>query len=133
MAFDENPYDYSAQNVAPQQREGIFCPNCGTYITQRDVLKCPQCHFQVQGVFERENYLSDEQKINRTNILIAILSIVLGWTGIQRLMTRKFVTGCIWFVTFGFGTIGWFYDIIVNVVRLITHSDYNWKRSLGIK
>ena len=44
---------------------------------------------------------------------LLILTFVFGWSGIQRFMTGKYITGVIYLLTFGLQGIGWILDIFL--------------------
>lgn len=49
-----------------------------------------------------------------------ILTLLLGWTGIQRFFDRKIGTGILYLCTFGLFGIGWFVDVCIALSRLVS-------------
>ncbi|WP_298733524.1 exonuclease domain-containing protein [uncultured Subdoligranulum sp.] len=49
-----------------------------------------------------------------------ILTLLLGWTGIQRFLDHKIGTGILYLCTFGLFGIGWFVDVCIALFHLVT-------------
>lgn len=65
----------------------------------------------IPGVFSQKNYT-----------VALILSILLGWLGVDRFYTGHIGLGIIKLLTFGVGGIWWIIDIILYATRSVTDS-----------
>lgn len=58
----------------------------------------------------------------KKSIITFVVCIIFGYLGIHRFMQRKFITGMIYFFTFGLFCVGWGIDCIISLCRLLSEA-----------
>jgi len=66
-----------------------------------------------------------EAKIYSGNAAIVITAL-LGWLGVHRFITRKYITGIIWFFTCGGFCVGWIIDLINVRLGKFAYKESQW-------
>ena len=99
----------------------MLCPNCGKE-NPDDSYYCRGCGFSLKAnapstnpvsasgtVPEKKNKITPCRIKNRKTALI--LCIFLGFLGAHRFYVGKYGTGILYALSFGFLTLGWFFDL----------------------
>jgi len=96
----------------------MFCSSCGEII-KKEAEICPKC-----GVRQR-TAMSFKMDVSANWLIVLLLSIFLGYWGIDRFYAGKIGTGILKLVTLGGCGVWWIVDIILIITEQFTDSNGN--------
>ncbi len=81
---------------------------------------------EVQSVDFGAKVVAQTQSSVCSRMVGIIITLFLGWLGIHRFMTKKYLTGIVWFLTSGLFFVGWIVDFIVVCTGNFKNKDGNY-------
>lgn len=86
---------------------------------------------ETQVPFKPDEYKAESEPLNSieteqqqnddpTKVIKLIATIFLGWSGIHKFMDGKYALGVLYLLTFGVFCLGWFLDVLLQIINICT-------------
>lgn len=105
---------YETKSETKSTNDNIFCFSCGTKI-KRAAEICPKCGVRQ---LQQHNLMLNKPIGRRRWIVALLLSVLLGWLGIDRFYMGLIGTGILKLITLG-GLGVW---VIIDIILIATNS-----------